>query len=383
MSPAALQRPLDPAYIGSPFQQAVRLFAGSLDAPMNLTGRTLSMHLQLQGRTAGEPILITGAGQADGVATFTADTDDWDKGDYSIEVRLDGEAILVGRLPVAQGASEGGVDTLGAAQPPMAVNLVVAPAGQVQLVMASTAFPSVANIGLPSDLGALFGGATTLSEALAWLAEYGGGGSSPVVVGLAGGIVSQSLISGSLSVDEADAILLSGVISGTGAAAGTMSVGVVRALSGALMASSSLTGSLTVSEANVISLVGTIAASGALAGGLDVYDPAAPLNVFIDSDIDTVGERDDISAMALWLGSQEHFNIVGLTASAPDSNSTEYLNCIAAYDEDRPVLLTQTPYPERFKAAAQLAALVRQGAKVDAPAKGYWEPADSLSLIHI
>lgn len=199
----------------------------------------------------------------------------------------------------------------------------------------------------------------------------------PVTRLLSGALTASGAFAGLLTNAAPGTVSLSGQVAGSGAFTGAMSVTVVRALSGALMASSSLTGSLTISEANVISLVGTIAASGGLAGGLDVYDPAAPMNVFIDSDIDTVGERDDISAMALWLGSQEHFNIVGLTASAPDSNSTEYLNCIAAYDEDRPVLLTQTPYPERFKTAAQLTALVRQGAKVDAPAKGYWEPADS------
>ena len=105
--------------------------------------------------------------------------------------------------------------------------------------------------------------------------------------------------------------------------------------------------------------------------------PNARLAVHIDADIDTVGERDDISAMALWLATQDNFDIVGLTASAPDSNAQEYHNCINAYEADRPTLIANGADPGLFKPAADLRSMVIQGAKVDAPAKGYWAAGDS------
>lgn len=107
---------------------------------------------------------------------------------------------------------------------------------------------------------------------------------------------------------------------------------------------------------------------------------AAPLQqmaVHIDADIDTVGERDDISAMALWFASQDDFNIVGLTASCPDSRSQEYLNCIAAYEQDRDAMIANGADPALFKTGDDFRAMVVQGSRVDAPAKGYWEATDS------
>ena len=105
--------------------------------------------------------------------------------------------------------------------------------------------------------------------------------------------------------------------------------------------------------------------------------PLEQLAVHIDADIDTEGERDDISAMALWLSSQDDFNIVGLTASCPDSNSQEYLNCINAYEQDRDAMITNGASAALFKTATALRDLVVQGSRVDAPAKGYWDPTDS------
>lgn len=96
--------------------------------------------------------------------------------------------------------------------------------------------------------------------------------------------------------------------------------------------------------------------------------------VHIDSDIDTSGERDDISAMALWFASQDDFNIVGLTASAPDSRSQEYLNCIAAYEQDRDAMIANGADPALFKPADDFRAMVIQGSRTDARAVGYWLP---------
>ncbi|WP_158876895.1 putative Ig domain-containing protein [Antarcticirhabdus aurantiaca] len=141
----------------------------------------------------------------------------------------------------------------------------------------------------------------------------------------------------------------------------------------------------TPTTAGAVNLVETLAgatnsprtSSGVLTVAAAVNDLLAPLAVHIDADIDTIGERDDISAQALWMATQEHFNIVGLTASAPDSTTAEYLNCITAYEKDYPSLIAATPYPDRFKTPAQFRAMVVQGSKVDAPAAGYWTSGNS------
>lgn len=108
-----------------------------------------------------------------------------------------------------------------------------------------------------------------------------------------------------------------------------------------------------------------------------VQGPLSRLAVHIDSDIDTVGERDDIAAMALWFADQTNFNIVGMTTSPPDSNSQEYLNCIAAYEQDRPALLAKGADPILFKTGEALRSLVVAGTTVDAPARGYRLPGES------
>lgn len=101
------------------------------------------------------------------------------------------------------------------------------------------------------------------------------------------------------------------------------------------------------------------------------------LALHIDADIDTVGERDDISAAALWLATQEHFDIVGLTTSAPDSNSQEWVNCINAYAADRPALIDNGKNPSLFKTQSELLSLVVQGVKTDNPSRGYWNSGES------
>jgi hypothetical protein len=103
--------------------------------------------------------------------------------------------------------------------------------------------------------------------------------------------------------------------------------------------------------------------------------PVAPLSrlaVHVDSDIDTVGERDDIAAMALWLGNQDDFNLLGFTCSPPDGNHQEYINCINAYDLDRPTIVAKPGINAAdFKTGTELLALVQDGANADAPARGY------------
>lgn len=112
----------------------------------------------------------------------------------------------------------------------------------------------------------------------------------------------------------------------------------------------------------------------------------APLRVFITADMDPANERDDEGAVALWLATQEHFEIVGFVADSPDGNIAQWTAITNAMDDDLQKLKTHSPYPERFKTAAQLQALgvqgatnntVSSGATNDALAKGYWESGDS------
>ncbi|MEZ0495391.1 LamG-like jellyroll fold domain-containing protein [Sphingomonas sp. IW22] len=98
--------------------------------------------------------------------------------------------------------------------------------------------------------------------------------------------------------------------------------------------------------------------------------------VFVTADIDPGAERDDEGAMALWLATQDHFNLVGFAASMPGGLSSGFTNQITAYEADRATLVTHTPYPERFKAEAELTALCVQGPRSLSPSKGYREPGD-------
>lgn len=134
MSPAALKRALDPAYIGSPFAQPFQFFDGDVSTPMDLTGRAVVLFLDRQGLPDAHHE-ITGVIQTDGRVLFTvADTSSWIKGDYSLEVRLDGASVVVGRIAVAKGAGANGSDIVGAAQPPTAPGVVIAGSGVVQLL---------------------------------------------------------------------------------------------------------------------------------------------------------------------------------------------------------------------------------------------------------
>lgn len=102
------------------------------------------------------------------------------------------------------------------------------------------------------------------------------------------------------------------------------------------------------------------------------------LAVHIDSDIDTVGERDDIAAMALWLGNQDDFNLLGFTCSPPDGNHQEYINCINAYASDRAEIISKPGITASdFKTGAELLSLVVDGANTDAPSRGYRLPGEN------
>lgn len=176
MSPAALKRALDPAYIGSPFAQSFQFFDGDASAPMDLTERSVVLFIDRQGLPDAHHE-IAGTVQTEGRVLFSvADTSGWIKGDYTLELRLDGASVVVGRIAVAKGAAANGSDMVGAAQPPTAPGVVIAGAGVVQVVSVAPAAPTdPALILLPPDLSEVLGGSANLAEALLWLAENGGG----------------------------------------------------------------------------------------------------------------------------------------------------------------------------------------------------------------
>lgn len=176
MSPAALKRALDPAYIGSPFAQTFQFFDGDVNTPMDLTGRAVTLFLDRYG-LPDMKVTVDGVIGSDGGVLFqVADTSEWPKGDYRVELRLDGVSVAVGSLPVAQGAASGGSATVGAAQPPTAPGIVVAASGVVQIVyVAPSASADPSSILLPPDLSEALGGSATLADALIWLAQNGGG----------------------------------------------------------------------------------------------------------------------------------------------------------------------------------------------------------------
>lgn len=176
MSPAALKRALDPAYIGSPFAQLFQFFDGSVATPMDLTGRSVVMFLDRMG-SPDRKVEISGRAEAGGRVWFeAADTTDWPSGDYFLEMRLDGVSIVVGRVYVAKGAASGGSYSKGALQPPTALGVVVAGSGLVQVVSVAPIAPTnPASILLTSELSAVLGGSKTVADALLWLALNGGG----------------------------------------------------------------------------------------------------------------------------------------------------------------------------------------------------------------
>ena len=127
-------------------------------------------------------------------------------------------------------------------------------------------------------------------------------------------------------------------------------------------------------QIRAVNAVGAGAASAAKSAtsGAEAVAPLSRLAVHVDADIDTVGERDDIAAMALWLGNQDDFNLLGFTCSPPDGNHQEYINCINAYETDRPTIIAKPGINSAdFKTGAELLALVQDGANADAPARGY------------
>lgn len=109
----------------------------------------------------------------------------------------------------------------------------------------------------------------------------------------------------------------------------------------------------------------------------EASNPNAQWPIWPDADIDTVGERDDISSMALIVADQDSFLIAGCTSGPPDSNSQEYLNIFEAYRIDRATVVRKASYPGRYQTADELIAKVVAGPTTDAPAIGYRVSGDS------
>lgn len=234
---------------------------------------------------------------------------DMPPGLYSAEVRrIDGEDIddaavfemrlergLADYLSEARSASEPRGD-MGFVQG----GVIVSRTTKVQVVRAGgvqgkPGASDAASVTLTDEQGALFGGAATLAEALAFIAQNMGAQPLPVLVDLAGQIVVSSVATGALSVEAADAILLSGAISVTSSATGALSVDEAEAvlLAGAVTATSSLTGELSVEAGGELiggvpigapgdgALAGyRLVAGDDFAGDLDIITPAEPFGTY-------------------------------------------------------------------------------------------------------
>jgi len=308
MAPARLTRPLDPIYQGSTWTQPIYVLdedADGVQTPADLTGVPAILSLVRMGLPAASKVAF-GFYEGEGLLLFSKTAvgeaaDGWIPGRYAIELTLEEQSVLVGEVMIVQGANAGGSagQMPGAAQVPGVVTVARAATGAVHLVRTDrvTLNSDAEAIPIPADLGALFGGATNLAAALAYIATHMGSGPSPIVQLLAGNIVASSVASGSLSVGAAQQILLTGAISSTSSVAGSLSVlpaggaslvgtaysqsvaaGALSAsaapiaVGGNVLATSTATGSLSVGAASV-ALVGTALSTSMVVGALTVTDP--------------------------------------------------------------------------------------------------------------
>lgn len=259
--------------------------------------------------TVGDGVLVPADGLSVGLRVPAARLADMPPGLYSAEVRrMDGEDIddaAVFEMRLERGLA----DHLSEARPAMGARgdtgvaqggVIVSRTTRVQVVRAGgvqgkPGASDAASVTLTAEQGALFGGAATLAEALAFIAQNMGAQPLPVLVELAGQIVVSSVATGALSVEPADAILLSGAISVTSSATGALSVEEAEAvlLAGAVIATSSLAGELSVEAGGELiggvpigapgdgALAGyRLVAGDDFAGDLDIITPAEPFGTY-------------------------------------------------------------------------------------------------------
>lgn len=259
--------------------------------------------------TVGNGVLAPINDLSVGLRVSAARLADMPPGLYSAEVRrIEGEErddVAVFEMRLERGLA----DHLSEARPAMGARgdmgvasggVIVSRTTKVQVLRAGgvqgkPGASDAASVTLTAEQGALFGGASTLAEALAFIAQNMGAQPLPELVDLAGQIVVSSVATGALSVEAADAILLSGAISVTSSATGALSVEEAEAvlLAGTVAVTSNATGDLLVEAGGELIGGVPIGATGDgvlapyrlvagddFAGDLDIITPAEPFGAY-------------------------------------------------------------------------------------------------------
>jgi hypothetical protein len=193
---------------------------------------------------------------------------------------------LVATIPVVKGPADGGADAVlpGAAQAGGVQGVVVSATGMIRAVIVDRVRigggGSAGEVTVPQELADLFGGSTNLADVLAYIAANMGSAPSPILQALAGNIVSQAVLSGTLSVAAAQQILLTGALSSTTGLTGSLSVGVAGsiALVGTSISTSTASGAL--SLVAQVALAGGSYGMAGMTGALTVALGEVPSYVF-------------------------------------------------------------------------------------------------------
>ncbi|GLK49476.1 hypothetical protein GCM10017620_24490 [Brevundimonas intermedia] len=188
-SPAKLPRPLDPIAIGATWSQPLNLFEADKVTPLDLTGRAVTIFLNRIGLPE-KAVEIAGVENAPGVVVFEkapGETDDWPKGVYAVEIRMqdgaDDLSLAVGEVTVAKGAGAQGEDRIGAARSPAALGIAIGGVAPIAIALSPQGLkgdqgdpgPNAAGLISFDDTLTLLG-AATVQEALIALFEMSAGG---------------------------------------------------------------------------------------------------------------------------------------------------------------------------------------------------------------
>ena len=143
MAPARLRNPLDPIYQNSTWSQPIYVLdedAQGVQTPADLTDVSAVLSLVRKGLPAAA-IASVGIHQGEGLLLFTKaavgeGADGWIDGDYSFELTLGEQSVLVGEVPIVKGANAGGSGERmpGATRVPGVVTVARAATGAVHLV---------------------------------------------------------------------------------------------------------------------------------------------------------------------------------------------------------------------------------------------------------
>ena len=110
-------------------------------------------------------------------------------------------------------------------------------------------------------------------------------------------------------------------------------------------------------------------------------NPAAPVvddryKIVVTGDIDPGNERDDEAGASLFLADQTRNNIKGLIADAPDGLVSGWAAMLTPYESDY-AKVSSYGTAGQYKTKAELEAITVQGARSDAPSRGYFIAGDA------